>query len=57
MANRSRVREERERLEQWCERKRSEENRLYGAVQPFVEANPVTRSGESEGEDEEPGRG
>lgn len=42
-ANQGRVEAEKTRLERWRERKRAEEERLYNAVQPFVEANPVTR--------------
>ena len=42
-ANQGRVESEKARLERWRERKRAEEERLYNAVQPFVEANPVTR--------------
>jgi len=51
-ANRARVEEERGRLERWQEKKRAEEDRLYAAVQPFVEANPVTRSGDPGGGDQ-----
>jgi hypothetical protein len=43
--NRARAGAERDRLERWREGKHAEEDRLYQAVQPFVEANPVTRSG------------
>jgi hypothetical protein len=53
-ANRGRVGEEKGRLERWRERKRAEEDRLYDAVQPFVEANPVTRSGAADPGDRQP---
>lgn len=43
-ANRAGVEQERAKLERWRTRKRAEEERLYAAVQPFVEHNPVTRS-------------
>lgn len=45
-ANRAAVEQEKARLERWRARKRAEEDRLFNAVQPFVEHNPVTRSGE-----------
>ncbi len=35
---------EQQRLEAWQERKRNEENRLFEAVRPFAEENPVTLS-------------
>jgi len=41
-ANRSRANAERDRLDGWLVRKRTEEQRLYEAVEPFVDANPVT---------------
>jgi len=42
-ANRAQVESEKARLERWRERKRVEEERLYAAIQPFVDANPVSR--------------
>lgn len=36
---------ERARFERWRARKRAEEDRLFAAVAPFVESNPVTRDG------------
>ncbi len=39
--NRARVAGERERFESWRARKQAEERRLFDAVQPFVERNPV----------------
>lgn len=39
--NRARVAGERERFESWRARKQAEERRLFEAVQPFVERNPV----------------
>jgi len=41
-ANLACIGEEQERLAQWQERKRREESRLYDAISPFVEANPIT---------------
>lgn len=41
--NQGRVESERATLERWRERKRVEEERLYNAIQPFVDVNPVTR--------------
>ncbi|HPC84715.1 MAG TPA: hypothetical protein P5234_15625 [Thermoanaerobaculaceae bacterium] len=49
-ANRAAVAQERARLDRWRARKREEEERLFAAVAPFVERNPVTR-------DEPPGPG
>jgi hypothetical protein len=43
-ANQGRVESERAKLERFSERKRVEEERLYAAIQPFVEVNPVSRS-------------
>jgi hypothetical protein len=43
-ANQAAIEAERQRLESWRKRKQREESRLYSAVAPFVEANPVTRS-------------
>jgi len=42
-ANRAAVEAERVRLERWLVRKRAEEDRLFDAVQPFVEHNPISR--------------
>lgn len=42
-ANRAAVAQEKARLERWRMRKREEEERLFSAVAPFVEHNPVTR--------------
>ena len=42
-ANRAGVEQEKAKLERWQARKRTEEDRLFAAVQPFVEHNPVTR--------------
>lgn len=42
-ANRASVAQEKVRLERWRARKREEEERLFSAVAPFVEHNPVTR--------------
>lgn len=47
-ANRAAVAQEQARLERWRARKREEEDRLFSAVAPFAERNPVTR-------DESPG--
>jgi hypothetical protein len=41
--NRAAVEAERARLERWLVRKRAEEDRLFDAVQPFVEHNPISR--------------
>lgn len=41
-ANRAAVAQERARLERWRARKREEEQRLFSAIAPFVEHNPVT---------------
>lgn len=43
--NRRRLDGERSRLDAWLERKRAEEARLHAAVEPFVEENPVSRTG------------
>jgi hypothetical protein len=43
--NRAAVEAERARLERWLVRKRAEEDRLFDAVQPFVEQNPISRHG------------
>jgi hypothetical protein len=43
-ANQAAIEAERQRLEGWRKKKQHEESRLYSAVAPFVEANPVTRS-------------
>lgn len=42
-ANRAGVEQERAKLDRWRTSKRAEEDRLFAAVQPFVEHNPVTR--------------
>ncbi len=42
-ANLATLEAERTRFERWRSRKRVEEERLYAAVAPFVEANPITR--------------
>ena len=42
-ANRAAVAQEKARLERWRLRKREEEERLFSAISPFVERNPVTR--------------
>jgi hypothetical protein len=42
-ANQARVEAEKAKLERWRVRKLAEEERLFNAVQPFVDANPVTR--------------
>jgi hypothetical protein len=42
-ANRAGIDKERGRIERWRLSKRSEEDRLYAAVAPFVKDNPVTR--------------
>jgi len=42
--NRAGVEQEKAKLGRWQARKRAEEDRLFAAVQPFVEHNPVTRS-------------
>jgi C4-dicarboxylate-specific signal transduction histidine kinase len=44
-ANQARIEAERAKVERWRTRKRTEEERLFTAVQPFVEANPVTVGG------------
>ncbi len=41
--NRAAAEAERVRLERWRTRKRAEEDKLFDAVQPFVEHNPITR--------------
>jgi hypothetical protein len=46
-ANRASIEQERAQLARWRERKLAEENRLYGAVAPFVEHNPITREADS----------
>lgn len=42
-ANRGALEAEKARFERWRSRKRAEEDRLYAAVAPFVEPNPITR--------------
>ena len=46
-ANRATVELERARLERWRMSKRTEEDRLFAAVQAFVEHNPITREVDS----------
>lgn len=41
-ASRQRLTEEQARFDRWLTRKRSEEQRLFDAVRPFVASNPVT---------------
>jgi hypothetical protein len=43
-ANRAGAEKQRSRLAGWRQRKQAEEERLYTAIEPFVEQNPVTRS-------------
>ena len=45
-ANRKGLNEEQRAFSDWQTKKRSEERKLYDAVAPFVEANPVTLSGQ-----------
>jgi hypothetical protein len=43
-ANHAAIETERQRFESWREKKQHEELRLYTAIAPFVEANPVTHN-------------
>jgi hypothetical protein len=42
-ANRTRIQDEKNALESWRRKKEAEENRLFDAVRPFVNENPITR--------------
>lgn len=42
-ANRTRIQDEKNALEAWRRKKEAEENRLFEAVRPFVNENPITR--------------
>jgi DNA-binding transcriptional MerR regulator len=55
-ANRASLDGEKARFERWRARKRAEEERLFAAVQPFVERNPVTVAPEEQ-EERVKGRG